>query len=100
VPDPQGSAGDRIDRARAQTTQLKGHAISVKPSGMEAGSIVVLIATLVVAVVLGFGLYSLFRGGDYSRTWSNKLMRVRIVAQLVAIVIILAVLWLTGRGPQ
>jgi hypothetical protein len=67
---------------------------------MSAGSIIVLVATLVVAVILGFGLYSLFRGGDFSRTWSNKLMRLRIVAQLGAIVVILAVLWLTGRGPQ
>jgi uncharacterized membrane protein len=67
---------------------------------MTAGSIVVLASTLVVAVILGFGLYSLFRGEDFSRTWSNKLMRMRIVAQLGAIIVILAVLWLTGRGPQ
>jgi hypothetical protein len=67
---------------------------------MAAGSIIVGVATLAVAVVLGFGLYSLFRGGDYARTWSNKLMRLRIAAQLGAIVVILAVLWLTGRGPQ
>lgn len=58
------------------------------------------VATLAVAVILGFGLYSLFRGGDFSRTWSNKLMRLRIAAQLGAIVVILAVLWFTGRGPQ
>jgi hypothetical protein len=67
---------------------------------MSAGSVIVLAATLVVALILGFGLYGLFRGGDFSRTWSNKLMRLRIIAQLVAIIVILAVLWLTGRGPQ
>lgn len=67
---------------------------------MVAGNIVVLIASLVVAAVLGVGLYSLFRGGDFSRTWSNKLMRLRILAQLVAIIIILIVLVLTGRGPH
>lgn len=79
---------------------MKGAGISVKPFVMSAGSVIVLAATLVVAVILGFGLYSLFRGGDFSRTWSNKLMRLRIVAQLGAIIVILAVLWLTGRGPQ
>ena len=79
---------------------MKGAGISVKPFAMSAGSVIVLAATLVVAVILGFGLYSLFRGGDFSRTWSNKLMRLRIVAQLGAIIVILAVLWLTGRGPQ
>jgi len=67
---------------------------------MTAGNIIVLIAILVVAAILGVGLYSLFRGGDFARTNSNKLMRLRIVAQLAAIIIILAVLYFTGRGPH
>jgi uncharacterized membrane protein len=67
---------------------------------MTAGNLIVLLATLVVAGILCVGLYSLFRGGDYARTNSNKLMRLRIVAQLGAIIIILAVLYFTGRGPQ
>lgn len=67
---------------------------------MTAGNIIVFIAILVVAAILVVGLYSLFRGGDFARTHSNKLMRLRIVAQLAAIIIILAVLFFTGRGPQ
>jgi hypothetical protein len=66
---------------------------------MFDGKIIVLIATLAVAAVLVVGLYSLFRGGDFARTYSNKLMRLRIVAQFVAILVILAVLYLNGRGP-
>ena len=66
---------------------------------MIYGNIVVGIATLLVAVILGVGLYSLFRGGDFARTYSNKIMRLRIVAQLAAILIILAVLYFSGRGP-
>jgi uncharacterized membrane protein len=66
---------------------------------MIFGNIIVGIATLLVAVILGVGLYSLFRGGDFARTYSNKLMRLRIVAQLAAIIIILAVLYFSGRGP-
>lgn len=66
---------------------------------MIYGNIIVGIATLLVAVILGVGLYSLFRGGDFARTYSNKLMRLRIVAQLAAIIIILAVLYFSGRGP-
>ena len=66
---------------------------------MFDGKIIVLIATLVVAAVLAVGLYSLFRGGEFARTNSNKLMRLRIVAQLVAIIIIMAVIYLNGRGP-
>jgi hypothetical protein len=66
---------------------------------MMSGQIIVGIATLLVAGVLVVGLYSLFRGGDFAKTYSNKLMRLRILAQFIAIVIIMAVLYLNGRGP-
>jgi len=66
---------------------------------MLSGKVIVVIASLVVASVLVVGLYSLFRGGDFARTYSNKLMRLRIVAQFIAIVIIMAVLYLNGHGP-
>jgi Hypoxia induced protein conserved region len=66
---------------------------------MLEGKILVGIATLAVAAVLVVGLYSLFRGGDFARTYSNKLMRLRIVAQFAAILVILAVLYFSGRGP-
>lgn len=67
---------------------------------MLDGRILVGIATIAVAAVLVVGLYSLFRGGDFARTYSNKLMRLRIVAQFVAIAVIMAVLYLSGRGPS
>ena len=60
---------------------------------MLDGRILVGIATVAVAAVLIVGLYSLFRGGDFARTYSNKLMRLRIVAQLIAIVVIMAAIW-------
>jgi len=66
---------------------------------MMSGSIIVGVATLVVAGVLVVGLYSLFRGGDFAKTYSNRLMRLRILAQFIAVVIIMAVLYLNGRGP-
>jgi uncharacterized membrane protein len=58
------------------------------------GEILVGIAVGVVTLVLLAGLYTLWMGGDVSRSWSNKLMRLRILAQFVAVVIIMAVLWL------
>ncbi len=67
---------------------------------MLEGKILVGIATIAVAVVLGFGLYSLYRGGDFARSHSNKIMRLRIVAQFIAIVVIMAVLYFWGRGPS
>lgn len=61
------------------------------------GNLLVGIATAIVAVILMAGLYSLWRGGDYARTHSNKLMRLRIYAQFAAIVVIMAVLYMSGR---
>ena len=50
-------------------------------------------ALLVVFLILCFGIYTLFRGGDFGRSWSNKAMRMRVVAQFVAILILIAALW-------
>lgn len=61
--------------------------------------ILVAIAVLAVAVILGFGLMTLFQGGEENRLRSNKLMQLRILAQAIAIVIILIALWLAGVGP-
>ena len=48
------------------------------------------LALAAVAGVLAFGIYTLFRGGDFGRTWSNKLMRLRVVMQFCAILILVA----------
>ena len=50
------------------------------------GNILVAIAIGIVFVVLCLGLYTLIKGGEVSRTWSNKLMRIRVLAQFAAIV--------------
>jgi hypothetical protein len=60
---------------------------------MNVFDILVLIAIGAVAITLGFGIYSLYRGGDYARTNSNKLMRLRVVLQATAIVLLMAGLW-------
>lgn len=56
-------------------------------------NILILVAMAAVAVTLGFGIYSLYRGGDYARSNSNKLMRLRVGLQAVAIVLLMAGLW-------
>ncbi len=45
---------------------------------------------LVVFGVLCFGIYAMFRGGDFGRSWSNKAMRMRVLVQFVAIIILVA----------
>jgi hypothetical protein len=61
------------------------------------GKLVVAIAISVVGLILLAGLYTMWVGGDVSRTWSNRLMRFRVLAQFIAIVIIMAVLYFTSR---
>ena len=61
------------------------------------GKILVGVAVAIVFLVLCLGLYTLWRGGETARTWSNKLMRIRVLAQAIAIVIIMAVLYFTQR---
>lgn len=50
-------------------------------------------ALVIVFATLCFGIYALFRGGDFGRSWSNRAMRMRVVAQFVAIIILVAAMW-------
>ncbi len=50
-------------------------------------------------IVLGLGIYSLAKGGTFAKEHSNKLMRLRVVAQGITIVLMLVFLILIGRGP-
>ena len=56
--------------------------------------IILAVVLAAVAITLAIGFYSLFRGGQFGRTWSNKLMRLRVALQFVAILILAAVFWL------
>jgi hypothetical protein len=56
------------------------------------------VALAAVAITLGVGVYSLFRGGQFGRNWSNKLMRLRIVLQFSAICLLTAVWWVRGHA--
>ena len=41
-----------------------------------------------VAVVLLLGIYTLFKGGDTSKKYSNKLMQLRVLLQFVAVIVL------------
>ena len=47
-----------------------------------------------VLLVLFIGIISMFRGGDFNKRWSNKLMRARVILQGLAIVLILLTAYL------
>jgi hypothetical protein len=60
------------------------------------GKFLVGVAVTIVTLILIAGLYTLLVGGDTSRNWSNWLMRMRVLAQFIAILIIMAVLYFSG----
>jgi len=62
----------------------------------ELFNLLIPLSLLAVATALGFGIYALFRGGDFGRSYSNKLMRLRVVLQFVAIMVLAAFLWWRG----
>ena len=55
---------------------------------------VVVLACFAVLVILMIGIGSFAKGGDFNRKYSNKIMRLRVAAQAVAIGLILLFVWL------
>lgn len=51
------------------------------------------ISLAAVTITLFVGLYALFRGGDFGRSYSNKLMRLRVVMQAIAVAILVLAVW-------
>jgi Hypoxia induced protein conserved region len=52
-------------------------------------------AIVAVAIVLLLGLINMMRGGSPNR--SQRLMRLRVLLQFVAIIVIMATIWVLGR---
>jgi len=59
-------------------------------------NIIVILAVGAVAVILFMGLWNMFKGDDPNR--SQVLMRARVIAQAVALAILLGALYFFGRG--
>ena len=48
------------------------------------------VAVLVVTVILMVGVGGFARGGDFNRKHANRIMRWRVIAQFIAVLLILA----------
>ena len=59
-------------------------------------TVVIILALAEVAVILFMGLWNMFKGQDQNK--SQMLMRARVIAQAVALVILLGALYFFGRG--
>lgn len=60
---------------------------------MDVFDYLIYAALAAVAAVLAAGIYSLFRGGDFGRSYSNKLMRLRVVMQALAVAVLCLAVW-------
>ena len=56
------------------------------------------VALAAVFITLCFGIYSMMKGGQYARSNSNKLMRLRVALQFVAVLILVAAFWVKRGG--
>lgn len=65
---------------------------------MNITAVVTVLALAAVAIILFLGLWNMFKGGDGNR--SQMLMRARVIAQFVALVILMGALFFFGRGPH
>ncbi|MBU0668613.1 MAG: twin transmembrane helix small protein [Brevundimonas sp.] len=55
--------------------------------------ILIILAIAAVAITLGFGVRSLYQTGPEARSRSNKLMRLRVALQALAIALLLVAMW-------
>lgn len=56
------------------------------------------LAMLATAVALGFGIYSLAKGGQFAKENSNKLMRLRVIFQGIALVLMALLVFILGNN--
>lgn len=60
--------------------------------------IIVVIAVLIVLGILLLGIGGFGKGGDFNRKYANKIMRWRIGAQFIAVLLILLYVYLRRQG--
>ncbi len=56
------------------------------------------IACLVTVAVLMVGVGGFAKGGDFNRKYANKIMRLRLLAQFVAVVLIVLFVYFSSGG--
>ena len=56
------------------------------------------LAALAVLAILVFGIGTFAKGGDFNRRHANRIMRWRIGAQFVAVILIVLFVWLRSQG--
>ena len=65
---------------------------------LENAHIFVIVACLLVVIVLMIGLGGFAFGGEFNRKYANKIMRLRILLQAVAILLIILFVYFSKGG--
>ena len=60
---------------------------------MDIFDFLIPVALAAVFLTLVAGLFALHRGGDFGRSYSNKLMRLRVLTQAITVVILVVAVW-------
>lgn len=64
---------------------------------MDPLFIFILLAVSAVVIVLMVGIGGFAKGGAFNLKYGNKMMRLRIIAQFIAVVLILAYVYFRGQ---
>ena len=65
---------------------------------IESAYIFVIVACLLVVIVLMIGLGGFAFGGEFNRKYANKIMRLRILLQAIAILLIILFVYFFRGG--
>ena len=65
---------------------------------LENAHVIVIVACLLVLIVLMIGLGGFTFGGEFNRKYANKIMRLRILLQAIAILLIILFVYFSRGG--
>ncbi len=61
-------------------------------------STIATLGALVVLAILLFGIGTFAKGGEFNRKYANRIMRWRLAAQFIAVVVVIGLVWLRSKG--
>ncbi|MCY4305448.1 MAG: twin transmembrane helix small protein [Aestuariivita sp.] len=65
---------------------------------MDPLFLMILLLVSAVVIILAIGIGSFAKGGTFNRKHSNKMMKLRLIAQFLAVIFILLFVFLAQRG--
>jgi hypothetical protein len=92
TPDQKSQRGNRANGSTAALWPSRGRAPKFAPMN-HLFQFLIPIALGAVLITLCVGIFALFKGGDFGRSYSNKLMRLRVALQFLAVIVLMTAVW-------